>query len=370
VPNIKSPYGMRGNVKCLEDGICWKCGKAIKVGTLNWSYNTQVAGKYSHQDCTKAEATSSEPKATEVKFPPVPEPSAYAQHDLEKQMLEALEALKQTKPIAPKPQAKPSWQRPEVPAHHKCYDAMRRIMNASKKRSIYIPGAPGSGKTYSIMQYAAEMKLAYYCQPLSETSTSSDLFGYISPMTNELVRTMFRNWYELGGVLDLPELDNTDPNLLTMINNAIDNGICGFPDGMIKRHDNAYLIANGNTDMRGPTSQFPGRRKLDASNVERFKFVPWSYDEQFELAYYGTTEENAKFVSLLHQIRKHCKASIEIVVSQRAILDGIADIEAGFTIDQALYISCFKMHPETEDIYNAIGRPFIPVDKLFDGGSN
>jgi hypothetical protein len=140
---------------------------------------------------------------------------------------------------------------------------------------------------------------------------------------------------------------------------------------MISRHENAYLIANGNTDMRGPTSQFPGRRKLDAASVERFIFIQWDYDTNFEQAFYAEKQTHAIYITLIHTIRKHCLAAgIEIVVSQRAIRDGIAMLEAGFTIDQSLSLTLFKQHPQTEEIYIAIGRPFIPADKLWNGSKS
>ncbi len=386
MPNIKSPYGVRNGVRVFDhDGTCWKCGKAIKVGTLNWSYNTQVAGKYSHQDCVKAET---EPNAPETQQPPqvkpdlkpkaseTPTANEQAQYNAasaqEKLMLDALDKMKveQAKAKAEaEAKAKPNvpvWNRPPVPKYHKYYDLMKRALTNAPKKSVYLAGAPGSSKTFSIMQYALDTELPYYCVPLSETTTASDIFGYISPISKELIRTMFRDWYENGGILDLPETDNTDPNVLTMINNAIDNGICGFPDGMIKRHANAYLIANGNTDMRGPTSQF------DAATLERFIFIQWDYDTQFEQAFYAEKQLHMQYIELVHKIRKAARESeTEIVVSQRAIRDGIAMLDAGFNFDQAMSLTLFKQHPQTEDLYLAIGRAFIPQDILWsNGGKN
>src|SRR5438552_2826437 len=41
----------------LSQALCYKCGKEIKQGDLNWSYNTHSAGMFSHRDCLKSEET-------------------------------------------------------------------------------------------------------------------------------------------------------------------------------------------------------------------------------------------------------------------------------------------------------------------------
>src|SRR5665213_911474 len=106
MPYIKSPFGVRSGIKVFHTpGICWKCGKDIPIGTMNWTYNTQVAGKYSHQDCAKvsdeAYAPPVKPKLLKPKagkIPTKPEQETYktynAASDVEKALMDSLDKLK------------------------------------------------------------------------------------------------------------------------------------------------------------------------------------------------------------------------------------------------------------------------------------
>src|SRR5262252_8486626 len=67
MPNIKKPFALHG-VKC------YKCGKDIPQGSMDWSYNMQKRGLFAHSTCGTSFAPSKTPNPLQNPPANTPEP--------------------------------------------------------------------------------------------------------------------------------------------------------------------------------------------------------------------------------------------------------------------------------------------------------
>ena len=335
MPNIKRPFGLTtGGIQAIKtQTLCWKCGKEIPIGTFNWTYNphwqtSTSGGKYSHKTCDG------------IYIPPIPKPYDPPKPEPEPPIPETIKPPESTtEEVAGK-------------LHHKCYQKLKAYLKASVKRNLYIPGAPGSGKSYAIKSLAEELGYGYACIPLSEVTTPADLLGFPSIDGTRTIHTEFRRAYTSDNmILDFPELDNVSANTMSTINNALDNGHCPFPDGLLPRGKNMYIVGNGNTDLRGPTDQFPERRKQDAATIDRFTFVPWDYDETLEMLFCGKTPETKRMVAYCHKLRQLIRdKAVEAIIGFRVIVEACAGIDAGLPELEILQNIVLKCHPQSAEL--------------------
>ena len=101
--------------------------------------------------------------------------------------------------------------------------------------------------------------------------------------TGKPVHTELRRAWENGGVFLCDEIDAGNANVLATLNALLSQPIAAFPDGMVARHQNFAFLAAGNTTGAGADMKFVGRNQLDGATLDRFVFVFWEYDEDFEV---------------------------------------------------------------------------------------
>jgi cobaltochelatase CobS len=220
--------------------------------------------------------------------------------------------------------------------------------------NVWMAGPAGSGKTYAGEAVAKAFGRDFYCQSVNIQTTKSDLLGFVTA-TGETVRTAFREAYENGGVFLLDEVDAGNANVLTVLNAALSNGQCLFPDGMVKKHSDFVMIAAGNTWGRGANSQYVGRNSIDEATRSRFAFLAFDYDEALERALAG----NDAWVDRVQAIRAVVFDNGEkLVVSPRASIGGASMLAGGFTADEAEDALIFQgCNPEVKNrVLSAVGR--------------
>ena len=158
-------------------------------------------------------------------------------------------------------------------------------------------GPAGSGKTTAAEKVAQALELPFYAMSVGPQTTKSDLLGY--PIaTGGYATTNFRRAFEGGGVFLFDEIDAGNAAVLTVINAALANGVCGFPDGMVKRHPQFLVLAGANTYGMGANRQYVGRQQLDAATLDRFAVIDWDYDECLEAALIGVNVKLTKGLTL------------------------------------------------------------------------
>lgn len=197
------------------------------------------------------------------------------------------------------------------------------VMAVVAGTSPFLVGPAGSGKTTLASQVCECLKRKFYAE--NRVTSEYKLLGYMDA-TGKYVRTQFREAYEHGGGFLLDEVDASDPDVLTTFNSALANGMCPFPDRLVKAHKDFFAIAAGNTFGRGADRQYVGRNQLDAATLDRFVVIEVDYDEVAELAWAADDD----WTLYVQQVRKAiADEKVRHIVSPRASIYGARLLAAG-----------------------------------------
>lgn len=203
-----------------------------------------------------------------------------------------------------------------------------KLLRAAQARvHMFWVGEAGSGKSHTAAQIAEALQLPFHETSVCNQTSKTDLLGYTSITTGAVIRTEFREAFENGGVFLLDEIDNGNANVLSVINTALSNGRCAFPDGIIKKNDDFVLIATGNTYGNGANRQYVGRNQIDAATLNRFVIEEFPYDEDLEMAIAG----NPEFTNYVQQVRAEMQTE-RVIVSPRASINGAKLLAAGWDV--------------------------------------
>lgn len=187
----------------------------------------------------------------------------------------------------------------------------------------FLVGPAGSGKTTLAEQVCKVLKRPFYME--ARVTSEFKLIGFVDA-NGKTVRTQFREAYEHGGGFLFDEVDASDPDAMTAFNAALANGVCAFPDGLVKRHKDFFAIAAGNTFGRGADRQYVGRNQLDAATLDRFQTFEVDYDEELELALAGDLD----WTKFVQKVRAAVEAEkVRHIVSPRASIAGAKLLAAG-----------------------------------------
>lgn len=219
--------------------------------------------------------------------------------------------------------------------YHNKFEQVLRTVNCNIP--VFLTGDAGSGKTTLAEQVANSLNLEFYCISVCIQTSETVFLGYKNA-NGDYVRTLFREAYEHGGVFLVDEIDNGNPNILSVLNSALANHVCAFPDGMVKKHDNFRLIASGNTIGRGATREYVGRLEMDLATLDRFAVIKIDYDLDIEAA--SSSPEIAKVVQDIRKIVNN--KGIRLVVSPRASMNINKLVIAGMKLKDAVDLCIFK----------------------------
>lgn len=203
------------------------------------------------------------------------------------------------------------------------------LMNISAGVPTCLVGPAGSGKTTACQQVADSLGLEFYFS--GAVTQEHKLLGYMDA-NKQYHRTPYREAFENGGLFLLDEVDGSSPNaIMGPLHAAAANGLCDFPDGIVKAHPDFILVAAANTFGTGANRQYVGRNQLDAATLDRFAFIEWGYDEALEQRCALAEWEGAgSWVKKVQGFRaKIEKAGLRHVVSPRASIMGAKLLKAG-----------------------------------------
>ena len=208
---------------------------------------------------------------------------------------------------------------------------------------VWIYGDSGSGKSTAAELVARELSLPFSAISVCPTTTKSDVLGYMDA-GGTYRTTEFRKRFEGGGVFLIDEIDKANAQVIAVLNSALSNDLCAFPDGMIRRHEDCVIIAAANTIGRGANVRFVGRAPVDATTLDRFIFLHMDIDENLENALAGLAFDQNKLVNVgegghvgtegwvdyVRQVR-HAVANLGIdqIISPRATLYGLRLLKMG-----------------------------------------
>jgi MoxR-like ATPase len=199
-------------------------------------------------------------------------------------------------------------------------------------------GMPGTGKTSAAEQVAQVMELPFHSISVGVQTTKSDILGFVDA-GGTYQTTGFREAFEKGGVFLMDEVDAGNPNVLIIINSAISNGFCNFPDGMKTAHKDFRFIATANTFGTGADVKFIGRNQLDEATLDRFITLSFEIDETLE----DSLVVDKDWLEKVRLLRKDVEYNgREILVSPRVSFYGDKLIQSGFSKKQAAEMTILK----------------------------
>lgn len=217
---------------------------------------------------------------------------------------------------------------------HPKFAMLLRAMSAKQANGrvpgIWIVGPASSGKTHAAEAAAEAIGLPFYTQ--GACSMSHELLGFVDA-GGRYQRTPFRDAFENGGVCLLDELDSYDAAATLAVNAALANGVCAFPDGMVKRHADCIVLGAANTNGMGANATYVGRNRLDAAFLSRFPIkIDWPLDAALEQSISG----NVAFAKRVQAARARAEAAgLKVNIDARQSAAGAALIAAGFSEKEA-----------------------------------
>ena len=219
--------------------------------------------------------------------------------------------------------AAPKYNNPTARILHRRYPILLASMRA--RVSLALVGPPGWGKSSAAQTAADEIGLTFSSTSVCAQTSISALLGFVDA-TGTYRPSHFRRAYEHGSLFLLDEFDAGNANVLAVINNSLSTSQCAFPDAMVPRHPDFVLIAAGNTYGTGATRQFVGRNALDAATLDRFAYLYWPEDPDWEMALCS----NANWVARVQEVRAHARTlGTNVIISPRASFIGADLLAAG-----------------------------------------
>jgi hypothetical protein len=205
---------------------------------------------------------------------------------------------------------------------HKDFDKCLKLVFSGC--NLWLWGPAGSGKSHFAFQISEVLGMGYGCISLNNQTTKSDFLGYMDA-NGKYIGSEFRRIYENGGVFLLDEIDNGNPNIISLLNGGLEAHGMAFPDGFVKKHPDFRAIACANTFGTGASELYIGRNPIDAATQNRFIKIGIGYDLELERGLFGS-----EFCEPVWAARKKLEGQTGWVLSMRNIRTYKACIEAGF----------------------------------------
>jgi len=221
---------------------------------------------------------------------------------------------------------------------------------------VWLVGPAGSGKSHVGMACARALfgdDDHFYPKSCGPEMAEYSLLGY-NAAGGEYIPGIIREPFENGGLTMLDEIERSNPAVLTVLNSALANGHCSFPDKVARRSEKWRVIAAGNTWGLGADAQYTSATRIDAATIDRFAFIEMPYDEGLEASIIGTNtvkspkgpkierDNNGKAVPTcdlaywadrVRRIRAAVtKTGVQLIVSPRATINGAKLTQAGIPV--------------------------------------
>jgi len=217
--------------------------------------------------------------------------------------------------------------------HHYAFQTIVDCLSVNT--NIMLIGAAGSGKTTCAMNAAKHLKLNFYAMSVGAQTSKSDFMGYMNA-TGSYVTTHFRNAYEFGGVFLIDEIDAGNSGIMTIINAALANEVCAFPDRMVEKHEDFRCVAAANTFGKGADRMYVGRNQLDAATLDRFVKKNFDYDEKLE----SKLATNQEWFNIIVSIRRVIEdKKLRILATPRATFNGCKLLTTGMNYWEVLELT-------------------------------
>lgn len=151
--------------------------------------------------------------------------------------------------------------------------------------NVYIHGAAGAGKTTMARQIAELLGACFEVFQMGKLSPESSIKGFIDG-NGQKQEQRFIAAIQRPCLVFLDEFDRWPSHLATLLNSLLANGYIDARghDTHIYRHPKCYILAAGNTTMRGRDEYFPEAVAQEFSTIDRFAYFHVDYDLDLERA--------------------------------------------------------------------------------------
>ena len=179
---------------------------------------------------------------------------------------------------------------------------------------VYLYGPAGTGKTSVCISIAKKLGLKFYFS--ASVTQEHKLTGFVDA-NGKYNDTPFFHAFTEGGLFLIDEMDNSAPEVLTLLNAAIAQRMFVIPKyGVVKAHPDFRIIAAGNTLGTGADSEYISRVQLDSATLNRF--IPVDFD--YSIAIEKAIAKDDDLVTFVHELREAISESgISYVISYRNI---------------------------------------------------
>lgn len=144
----------------------------------------------------------------------------------------------------------------------------------------------------------------------------------------------------------MDEIDAGNANVLIQVNAALSNGLCAFPDKMVKRHPDFIFIASANTYGNGANRQYVGRNQLDAATLDRFAVIDWLIDDELESNLTTGLNGKAWYMAVRAARDYVAQKSIRALVSPRATQKGSKLLDIGQPLQEVIDATMLASVPD------------------------
>lgn len=237
----------------------------------------------------------------------------------------------------------------ETTYRHKMYPS---VFRAIKCGNVALVGPAGCGKTTLAEQCAQELGVPFFFT--GAINSEYKLTGFMDAQ-GRLVRTVFREAFENGGLFLFDEIDGSLPSAVLSFNSALANGYMDFPDRCVPKHRNFYAIAAANTYWNGATREYVGRNQLDGATLDRFLFVTMDYDEALE----AQIASDPVWTNYVQRVRREVQnLKLRAIISPRASILGSKLLEAGASEKEVCAQALWKGLDQTQidKIVKVVGK--------------
>ena len=196
--------------------------------------------------------------------------------------------------------------------HHEKEELITKLVE--RDLPVYLYGPAGTGKTSVCISIAKKLGLKFYFS--ASVTQEHKLTGFVDA-NGKYNDTPFFHAFTEGGLFLIDEMDNSAPEVLTLLNAAIAQRMFVIPKyGVVKAHPDFRIIAAGNTLGTGADSEYVSRVQLDSATLNRF--IPVSFD--YSLAIEKAIAKDDELVDFVHSLRDAISESgISYVISYRNI---------------------------------------------------
>lgn len=202
---------------------------------------------------------------------------------------------------------------------------------------VFLVGGASSGKTFAAEQAAQALERKFFAQ--GAVTYAPELLGYVDAHSS-YVRTQFREAFENGGLILLDEFDASSPEAALVVNAALANGFCAFPDKVIPRHEAFLCVVGANTDGSGATMSYSGRARLDGAFLDRFVMIEWQIDPEIEK---GKAKGETQWLKVVKEVRQFMlnRKILDVAATVRAVDFGSTLLKAKHPREKVL-TACLK----------------------------